>query len=51
LVPILVPAPGRLSMMTFWPSRVVRCWASSRATTSFGEPAVNGTIIRTGWLG
>jgi hypothetical protein len=38
-------------MMTFCPSRIVSCCASSRATTSLGEPGENGTIIRIGWLG
>jgi hypothetical protein len=38
-----VPPPGLLSTMIGWPSRGARCWVSSRAITSLGEPGVNGT--------
>src|SRR4051812_44852719 len=40
---MVAPAPGRLSMMTCWPSVVDRCCATSRPMTSTGPPAGNGT--------
>src|SRR3954451_22745283 len=45
LVPIDVPPPGLLSMMKGWPSRDCRSCATSRASTSFGEPGVYGAMI------
>src|SRR3954451_13482774 len=52
-MPMVVPAPDRFSTTTLWGSAVESCWARRRATTSTGEPAVNGAIIligRTGYL-
>ena len=50
-MPMVVPAPGRFSTTTLCLSWVERCCASSRATTSTGEPGVNGAIIRIGRAG
>ncbi len=47
-MPMVVPAPGRFSTTTLWPSCADRCCARSRATTSTGEPGVNGAIILIG---
>src|SRR3954454_4791196 len=46
-VPTLVLAPGRLSTMNLWPSRLPRPSASRRARTSVPPPAANGTTIST----
>jgi hypothetical protein len=47
-VPFKLPAPGRLSTITFCFSvSVMRC-AMTRATTSVDPPALCGTIRRTG---
>ena len=50
-MPMVVPAPGRFSTTTLCLSSVDRCCASSRATTSTGEPGVNGAIILIGRAG
>jgi hypothetical protein len=51
LVPSVVPAPGRFSMMTLWPIVVDICWAISRPNTSGAEPALNGEMILIGLFG
>ncbi len=47
----MVPAPGRFSITTGWPSRVVMSCVIRRASTSFGEPGVNGTTSLIGFDG
>jgi len=50
-VPLRLPAPGRLSTITFCLSvSVMRC-AMTRATTSVDPPPLCGTISRTGRVG
>src|SRR4051794_12136858 len=51
LTPIEVPPPGRLSITTDCPSLADMCGAIRRATTSFGEPGVNGAMILIGRSG
>ena len=51
LTPIVVPPPGRLSTTTDCPRRMPSGVAIRRATTSLGEPGVNGAmmlIVRSG---
>ena len=51
-VRIIVPfAPGRLSMMKFWP--IVSCsrCAMKRPKTSADPPGANGTMLRTARFG
>src|SRR5688572_26159899 len=43
---MLPPAPGRLSMMTGCPQRLLSSWPIARATMSSGPPAGNGTTKR-----
>ena len=50
-MPIIVPAPGRLSTMTCWPSRSVSLGARMRAMMSVPPPAEDGTTMRTGLAG
>src|SRR5215831_17555017 len=47
-VPILPPAPGRLSTMNDVPSRSDKNWLINRAAKSYPPPAGAGTIRRTG---
>jgi hypothetical protein len=47
-VPMLLPAPGRFSMMNGWPSRSESHWPISRARMSVEPAGANGTIKRTG---
>jgi hypothetical protein len=42
------PAPGRLSMMTGWPSFSDSVWAMARVVTSVALPGENGTTM---WIG
>src|SRR3954470_8783648 len=51
LTPIAVPPPGRLSTTTDCPSFDAISGAIRRATTSFGEPGVNGAMILIGRSG
>src|SRR6185312_14577211 len=44
-VPVLVLAPGRLSVTNVWPRRLVRPSATSRASKSVPPPAANGTSV------
>ena len=44
--PTVLPPPGRFSMM-IWPRLGESFWPISRAMTSIGPPAGNGTMIRT----
>ena len=46
LTPMVVPPPGRLSTTTDWPRRMPSGVAIRRATTSLGEPGVNGAMMR-----
>ena len=50
-MPILPPAPTWFSITNCWPNFSVSFWPTSRATTSTGPPAANGTMIRTGLRG
>src|SRR5215813_10333059 len=50
-MPIMVPAPGRLSMMNCCPRPSVSFGAMMRATMSVPPPAEDGTTIRTGLPG
>src|SRR5688572_12665446 len=51
LVPMIPPAPPRLSITTLWPSRSPSCWPMARPTTSLLPPGGNGMIRRTGFDG
>jgi hypothetical protein len=48
---MLVPPPGRLSMMKLWPSRSDNGWAMTRATMSGVLPGGNVITNRTGRAG
>jgi hypothetical protein len=48
---MLVPAPGRLSMMNGWPSCSVRCCATRREMMSVVPPGEKPMIQRTGRIG
>jgi hypothetical protein len=50
-VPMMLPAPPRLSMTTLWPSRSPSCMPMERPTTSFEPPGGNGMMRRTGFTG
>src|SRR5215472_1844822 len=50
-VAILVPAPGRFSTMTCWPSRVESARPTRRAVVSGELAAANPTMMRTGRVG
>src|SRR5262249_55238905 len=50
-VPILLPAPGRFSMMNGWPSRSESHWPIRRAVMSLAPAGATGTIRRTGATG
>ncbi len=50
-VPMVVPAPGLLSIITGWPSALDRCGAMIRAVTSFTPPGGKFTTILTGRFG
>src|SRR5262249_60816233 len=50
-VPILLPAPGRFSMMNGWPSRADKYWPIKRAIMSLPPPAGKPTTMRTGRVG
>ena len=47
-VPVLPPAPGRLSMMKGWPIDFAARSSKMRVTTSLALPPANGTIT---WIG
>src|SRR5215470_13560803 len=49
--PMMVLAPGRLSITTGCPQSWLIVWPIRRATMSLGPPAGKGTIIRIGRLG
>jgi hypothetical protein len=48
---MVVPAPGRFSTTTGWPSFVCICKATARAMVSIGPPAATATMIFTGLSG
>src|SRR5262245_46736317 len=50
-VAMLVPAPGRFSMMNCWPRRSVSHWPIRRAVMSTDPPGGKPTTIRTGRVG
>src|SRR6185436_11693875 len=50
-VPMMPPAPPRLSITTPWPRRSLSCWPMARPTTSLLPPGGNGMIRRTGFEG
>ncbi len=50
-VPLLPPAPGRLSTPTCWPRRAPRRSATTRAPVSVTPPGVKGPTRRIGLLG
>src|SRR6266576_1819708 len=50
-VPIVPPAPGRFSMTTGCPQYSESFWPNVRARMSVALPAVNGTMILTGFVG
>jgi hypothetical protein len=43
-VPVLPPAPGRLSMMNGWPINLLVRSSRMRVRTSLALPPANGTI-------
>ena len=47
-VPVLPPAPGRLSTTKFWPRDFDISCSMMRVTTSLALPPANGTIT---WIG
>src|SRR5450432_3797618 len=50
-MPMLPPAPARLSTTTCWPHASDNFAATTRAITSVGPPGANGTIMRTAFVG
>ena len=48
-MPIVPPAPGRLSTITGWPHAALSRSPTMRAITSVALPGVNGTMIRIGF--
>src|SRR5436305_8391905 len=50
-VPIVPPAPGRFSTTTGCPQYSESFWPNVRARMSVALPAVNGTMIFTGFVG
>jgi hypothetical protein len=50
-VPMLPPAPGRLSTITVWPKLSPSFCPISRAMMSFVPPGENATTILTGLTG
>ena len=50
-VPMMVPAPGRMSTITCRPQRLVNSFAISRAQLSLGPPGGNGRTTRIGLSG
>ena len=50
-IAMLVPAPGRFSTITGWPSRVPICWPTARAMMSTAPPGAKPTIRRMGLAG
>src|SRR5262245_1892209 len=50
-VPIMVPAPGRVSTITGWPHCSVSFCPMTRARMSVDPPGANGTIILIGLSG
>src|SRR5262245_59496704 len=50
-MPMVLPAPGRVSTMIGWPSCADSWSATMRPMTSLALPAVSGTMMRTGFDG
>jgi hypothetical protein len=50
-LPIVPPAPGRLSITNCWPIARVNPWPCARARISVVPPAENATMTRTGLTG
>src|SRR5258707_4676072 len=48
---MVVPAPGRFSTTTLWPSLPDICCATTLPNASGGEPALNGDMMRMGLAG